>query len=1352
MQNGTASNPLSVILFVATLLSNQCLEAQEVWLLKSPAHDVQIQELEVRQIIQDRKGLLWAATLNGLVRYDGYQCRFYRYEAGKSSGLAHSFVTGLLEDAAGKYIWLTTYGGGLHRFNPRKDLIEPFPFTIAGHTISNALNCMATDETGALWTGGLQLLFKMDTGTLQYEKLDCLPGNQQQPEVLCIAPTTAGKLWLATTKGLVEFDTQTKTGKYVADSEGKIARFILQDSRRRVIAGIANNIFVAHLGEPGHIRQFSFSKQPFNAINTIAEADADEYWLCTDKGLWRWKYGDETARPVVLYDQAREKRSDFEVTCILKDAAGDWWIGTRYNGFWQIVPEYFHPIPSRSIDGISLRHATVTAIYQSDERLLWIGTLKGLQLFDLKSRQEIIPKTDFKKSLFTNRITCIIKDAQGNHWVGTAAGGYYSIASLEDFIERGQLEHFTLTDQQSGESITPNSAMRMMEDAQGNLWIGTFTDGIHIRRPKFNDIVVLKNIPQDSASLSWNAISSIVSDHSGNIWVGTYGGGLNRYLSPQAEMPVNRFEHFYHDTSNINSLSHNIALSVYPDLHGNVWIGVYGGGLNHLDYKQKKWRLFTTEAGLAGSLVYSILPDEAGNLWLSTESGLSHLMVQENRFVNYTDRNGLPFNRHYFFSASRHAPSGRLFFGGTGGMYSFRPGELREDAPLPECQITEFRLFNKTVPVAPDGVLDEDIGYKTDLLLNYDQSVITFQLSAVNFTNPEQNLYAYKLEGFDKDWNYIGHQREITHTNLDPGTYTFYYKAADYRGVWGPERTLKIYIEPPFWATWWAYLIYLLAFSGLIYWVYRFNLKRQLAYAEAVRLKELDTTKSRLYANITHEFRTPLTVILGMAKQVLDNPKEHFRTGLEMIVRNGRQVLLLVNQMLDLSKLEGGKMKLHPVQSDIVQYIKYLIESYQSWAENKDIQMHFLADMDALVMDFDPERLQQVVSNLLSNAIKFTEAGGHIYLSVSRVPPQQLQINVRDTGVGIPEAKLPHIFDRFYQVDDSHTRQREGTGIGLALTKELVNLMDGTIEVQSQSRKGSVFSVLLPITNTAPLEQPVVVSSDFSVATAVIQNVQDWNGSSETQPLVLVADDNPDVVHYLVTCLEALYRIEVAKDGQEALDKATELIPDLIILDVMMPRKDGFEVCHLLKNDARTSHIPVIMLTAKADAESRLQGIERGADAYLPKPFQPDELYVHIRKLLELRQKLQQFYRSQADLAPEEKADIQATENVFVQNARTVVLRNLGDEHFSVEQFCKELHMSHSHLHRKLIALTGLSATRFIRHVRLNAAREMFKDARLTIAAIASDTGFSDPSYFGRIFKKEFGMTPAEWREKVLKP
>jgi signal transduction histidine kinase/DNA-binding response OmpR family regulator len=652
------------------------------------------------------------------------------------------------------------------------------------------------------------------------------------------------------------------------------------------------------------------------------------------------------------------------------------------------------------------------------------------------------------------------------------------------------------------------------------------------------------------------------------------------------------------------------------------------------------------------------------------------------------------------------------------------------------------------------GVLDKHFNLTDDITLTYDQNIFTIRYAAREFDQQDKINFAFQLEGFDRDWQYVEKKREATYTNLPPKTYTFKVKCRNEHGFWGEPRSLSITVLPPWHRTWPAYFLWAAIVLGSIYRLYRFQLTRRLAQAETRRLKELDTVKTRLYTNITHEFRTPLTVILGMADRVTDDPKDWFSEGMRMIKRNGRRLLLLVNQMLDLARLESGSLAVNSIQADVVSYLRYIHESFHSFAEVNGISLHFRSAEEEVWMDYDPGKLLDIFSNLISNAVKFTPAGGQVHLQIETIRQDAgaaLQVEVKDTGIGIAEKDLPNIFDRFYQVDDTSTRKGEGTGIGLALAKELVKLLGGRIDVVSQEGKGATFIVLLPITNQAA-HAPSPVAEE--IRSNVLPFIEKPDAPSKTpaanpdRPLLLIIEDNLDVIRYLSTLLEKDYQLITATDGQAGIDKALEYIPDIIISDVMMPEKDGFEVCNTLKQDERTSHIPIILLTAKADADSRLTGLRKGADDYLAKPFNKEELNVRMHNLIELRRKLQQRYgRLAAGQRPEESVEYQM-EDQFLQKVRSAVEAQLTDPEFDIAELAKKVNMSRSQLFRKLKALTDKSPSLFVRSIRLQQARSLLISSDLNISQVAYEVGFNDPAFFSRTFQEEYGTSPSEFRKE----
>lgn len=990
--------------------------AQETFLLYSDYSDEQVNTLEINRIIQDREGFIWMATQNGVVKYDGYSFKFYRNDPRRPNSLRHNFVKDVLESRDGRYIWAATYGGSLHRLDKRAGKLDWVPIDHIIDVDAGVFNCLAQAPDGAVWAAGINSLLRVEPETFKHEYLiPQFPGSNARLSVSSLLVFNENHLWLGASRGIMDFDISSRKARNIPECQNENIRCLLRDSRGRVFAGVRNALLV-YVPQEGW-RRYGFENSNTGQISSILELSPGIFWLGGESSLWIWAEKEKQPAPVILYDPIGERERHYQILSMFRDRDGGCWLGTATNGLQQLFPEKFHSLPARIRPQLELRHPTVTQIFQADSTLLWIGTLRGLQLYSLVKHKEVIPAASPGLPIFNTRITCMIRDSKGHLWIGTTDNGYYRIRSAEDFIEKGWIEHFDIRED-GVEEPRNNSAMRIMEDAEGNLWVGSFGSGLNIRMANTGEAINLKNIEGKAGSLSRNGISGIATDCSGDIWVSTYGGGLNR-LRPSGNGRIeNRFEHFLHDPEAPGSISHNIILFLYVDSRCRLWAGTYSGGLNMLDPATGKARLFTMEDGLAGNTIYSILEDHSGSLWLSTDNGLSRMIVAEERFINYSMRNGLPFNRHYFFAAHRNE-AGRLYFGGLGGLYHFNPSDIKENGNPPEYWITGLRVNNQPVSILPDGILQEDILYTDKITLSFKEKSLSLTLSALSYQYPGQNQYAYRLEGFDAGWNKVGNQREITFTNLDPGTYRFQYQAADHAGNWNPEgKELIIEVLPPFWASWWAWLLYTAMALGALYAIYRFQLARKLQLAEARRLRELDAFKTRFYTNITHEFRTPLTVILGLAEQALGNNRPKREEAVRLIIRNGRSLLRLVNQMLDLSKAESGSLRARMAPADIVRFLRYCLESFHSWAETRQAELHFESEAESLLMDFDPEKVQDLFSNLLSNALKATPPGGRITVRV-KTDGQFLSCAVEDTGHGIEKEHLPFIFDRFYSPPQS---------------------------------------------------------------------------------------------------------------------------------------------------------------------------------------------------------------------------------------------------------------------------------------------------------------------------------------------
>jgi signal transduction histidine kinase/DNA-binding response OmpR family regulator len=778
------------------------------------------------------------------------------------------------------------------------------------------------------------------------------------------------------------------------------------------------------------------------------------------------------------------------------------------------------------------------------------------------------------------------------------------------------------------------------------------------------------------------------------------------------------------------------------------------------------------------------LQDNTGNLWFGTKRGIVKYDIEQKRYKRFDESDGLYISDFNSLSAFSKTSDGYLLFGSNKGFVMFHPDSIQVNSSTYPIAFTDFKLFNRSVPLRGSGQdtlqystpLDQTIPFTDQITLTDDQNIFSFEFSVLNFASAAKCQYKYRLEGFNDEWTYTdSRHRQATYTNLDPGEYQFLVSGSNEDGIWSEETlSMIIHVLPPPWRTWWAYILYVSAFLGLIFGSFRFFIirerlkgKLELEHLELRKMQELDKMKTQFFANISHELRTPLTLILGPIKQMFkDTFKGDPKTIMGMVIRNGNRLMNLINQLLDYSKLEAGSIKLQVSEGDMISFQKLMFAHFESSAQSRNIKYIFQSDASKIQAYFDKKQLENIMINLLGNAFKFSDDGGQITLRINKSVEDEavdqgsgvLEIEVEDNGIGIESAKLPYIFDRFYQVDESYSRFQEGSGIGLSLVSELIKLHHGSVRVSSKRHFGSTFTIHLPL-GKAHLEEEAItdqvydptgiseVMESYHIDHEISKTRQNLANSLEDDRILLLVDDNRDMRAYIGEELSIDFKIIEASNGKSGLDKAIRNIPDLVISDVMMPEMDGNELCKRLKEDERTSHIPVVLLTAKAGEEAKLEGLEIGADDYITKPFSPVELKVRISNLIFQRRSLIKRFQSEWTSGAA-KLPSSTTDQKFLKRILETLSSRFQDPDYSAELFAKEVGLSRSQLHRKLKAVTGQSANEFIRIYRLNFARKLIEKHFGNIAEVSYESGFNNPSYFAECFKKQFGLSPSEYLKK----
>ncbi|MEJ2052733.1 MAG: ATP-binding protein [Calditrichaceae bacterium] len=963
-------------------------------------------------------------------------------------------------------------------------------------------------------------------------------------------------------------------------------------------------------------------------------------------------------------------------------------------------------------------------------------------------------------------------------WIGTWAGG------LNLFNEKTKKFKRFVYDETDDGSLGSNNIFDIMCDSDGDLWIATMGGGLDLYNYKTQQFKRYTTDFQEANKISDNWVEYLLESSTGEIWIST------TTAVDIFDKDKQKFTTFRHDTSDPHSINYNGAIVLYEDSNNNIWAGTESG-LNLFNREDSTFSYYQESDGLPNNTIKGICEDDEGNLWLSTNFGLSKFInginhPQKAKFKNYNISDGLQGNEFNNRSVCK-GQDGMLYFGGNNGFNAFKPEDIEQNLEFPKVILTNFLIFNKPVEIGgKDSPLQKHISLCNELGLSYNHSVFSIEYAALNFLKPDRNNYAFMLEGFDNNWNYVGNQRLATYTNLDAGEYIFKVKASNNEGIWNDAATtLKIIIVPPWWETSWAYFLYFIIAFTILYTIWRFQLNKArikheliLEQQHAEKLQELNRMKSRFFSNITHEFRTPLTLIMGPVKQFLsEGVQDNFKDKCRMIIRNSEKLYQLINQLLELNKLEAGYIRLKARKVNIIPRLEKIILTFSALMDAENIKFQFIVIRDpsqhdeALNIYIDPDKFDKIISNLLTNAIKFTPENGRIELILKEYRNHEIdnilsdyqdgsiEIIVKDTGKGIPEENLQKIFDRFYQVDTYSTSGIVGTGIGLSLVKELVELHHGNIKAESVTGQGTTFTVRLflgsdhlkPEEIVIPLEKQtpdknLVISKYLRSQEEQLPSRSETNINviSKNGSHILIVEDNIDVLKYLNDSLNNKYHIIKARTGREGIKKAVKHIPDLIVSDIMMPNMDGYEFCRQIKGDERTSHIPIIFLTARASKESKIKGLKTGADDYIGKPFEIKELEARIQNLIEQRQRLKAKFNRKAGLRPEEITE-SSLDKKFLEKALAIIEENISDPEFGVERFAREMALSRVQLYRKVRALTGQTASEFIRTVRINRAAQLLKQKTDNIGQIAFFVGFNSPSYFSKCFYKQFGIYPSNY-------
>jgi signal transduction histidine kinase/ligand-binding sensor domain-containing protein/DNA-binding response OmpR family regulator len=1322
---------------------------------------------QVKTIIKDAKGFMWFGTASGLNRYDGYIFKTFRHKENDSTSLNDDLIERIQEGPHNKF-WIDTRNGQCI-FDPvsEKAMLNTLAWCRQLKLPAAPVTVIAKDKQGCFWfaqTGfGLSRYNPVAHTAHRFPRQPVLPNT---PDIADLVADSAGNVWVMYNDGLLE-GYHTASEKMIYSNAGLFKKNTAL--RYRLFADADNDLWIYTQGTPQGVfcynrknsqlihyhRDAPASRLNTNLVTGMQQDNNGMIWIITDHGGVNL-LNKKTGAIAYLENKPEEVKSISQnsINAIYRDNTGIIWLGTYKKGI-----NYYHeniikfPVYRHLLSDVhSLPYDDVNHFVEDDKGNLWIGTNGGGLIYFNRTTGKF---NTYKhnpantNSISNDVIVSLCIDHNKKLWVGSFYGGL-------DCYDGQRFIHYK-NDPVDTNSISDNSIWEIYEDAQQQLWVGTLSGGLNRFDPKTNTFAHYRQGP---GALNSNYIAALAEDSEGNLWIGTESGINVR------NKQTGRFTYYTHDSKDQRSLSNNSITALLKDSRGNMWVATRNG-LNFFDKAANSFRHFTQVDGLSENNILTLMEDNRHSLWLGTTNGLSRASVHygtggalQVQFRNYDERDGLQ-GREFNENAALKTKGGELIFGGANGFNIINPEAISHNTIVPEVVLTDLRVFDKSPQ--PGEVVNNRVLLKAaisevkEITLKYHENIFSLEFAALNYSNPEKNQYQYKLEGFNNGWlTTDGTHRTVTYTNLDPGKYVFRVKASNGDGVWNEQgAALTVTILPPFWRTIPAFSIYALLVAAILFVARRLTIQRahmrfQLAQQkkEAERIHELDLLKLKFFTNVSHEFRTPLSLIMAPVEKMLKQTHEQEqKKQYQLIYRNARRLLALVNQLLDFRKLEMRELRLYPSLGDIVSFVKEVTCSFTDMAGAKHINFNFTTDIPALQISFDPDKLERILFNLLSNAFKFTQENGAIQVLMELQPGtgdnqhvQYVAIKVKDSGIGIPAEDQERIFERFFQHDVPGSILNQGSGIGLAISKEFVRLHQGTIAVESEAGKGTCFTVLLPV--TAPV--PGATVTEALITEPVEEQTEQSGKTSRKKQAILIVDDNEDIRFYLKDNLRCNYTVYEAVNGAEGWEKTKQLQPDLVVSDVMMPVMDGMELCRTIKQDKHTSHIPVILLTARSAAEPKLEAFQVGANDYVTKPFSFEMLQSRIKNLLAQQEAMRKLFQKQVEVNPSE-ISVTSVDEQFIRQSIETVEQNISNPEFSVEDLSRALHMSRVALYKKLLALTGKSPLDFIKTIRLKRAAQLLEKSQYNISEIAYEVGFNNPKYFARTFRKEFGVLPSEY-------
>ncbi|WEK37448.1 MAG: two-component regulator propeller domain-containing protein [Candidatus Pseudobacter hemicellulosilyticus] len=1291
----------------------------------------------VRAIVQDNQGFLWFGTKNGISRFDGYQFKRYQFNKNKPGSLGNNFIHALCR-ADSTHIWIGTENG-VYILDLSTELFDPLP-GLEGNAVFDILR----DSKGNTWiTTRLNGLYKIAPGSRQLQ----LVGNREKGNgpltsrhLTQLAEDNNGHIWIGTYGyGLDVLDPASMRVTNYNTGNGLTSNYVIavyKDGNGRIWSGTFTR--GVSMYDPQTRSFTSYHKNSSPAINDdivrgISQPEPGKIFIGTEKGL---NILDEATGAISSYQNHPADPfsiSDNSVYRIYPDRNGTTWIGTYFGGVSYFRPggsafELYYPTGNTG----TLTGRAVSCFLEDEPGKFWIGTEDGgLQYFD--SRTKVFRQYPFlprQPKLAYHNVHALLKDGQGRLWIGLFAGGINrydpATGAMRQYLQQSSDPH----------SLLGNHIFSLYQDKEGIIWVGTdqglnkydsATDGfIRFKEPGLYNTIVY----------------DMLEDASRNLYVATYNNGL--YI-------LNKRTDQWHNISNQTkggALATNKLICLHDDNNGHLWIGTDGGGLHKLNKRSGKMTVYDQTNGIDANVIYSLQEDDEARLWMGTNNGIYSLAMGTGQFHHFSQKDNLQSAQFNYKSALK-AADGSILMGGVKGFNLFRPEKVADVRHDYTVIITGFQLFNKEVAPGPESVLSQSINYTNRIRLAHDQSVFSFEFTGIGFTTPEKVRYAYRMKGFDEDWNFVGNERKATYTNLSPGSYTFMVKAGlDDNSLSSQSIDITIIISPPFYKTTLAYILYCLlailaGWLGYRYFV-AYHRRRNAAKLERMKIREEQdfyARKIEFFTMMAHEIRTPLSLIIAPLEKLLtvNRWQGEEQEQLKIMDDNASRLMSLVNQLLDFRRIESDAYEIHPEEIELVSLVQAVYSRFSSLPYQQGIEFSMSTRINRLPMVADPEVLNKILSNLLINAFKFTRSRVNIRINELNQDNDQAycSVSVEDDGIGISSADIQHIFKKFFTTTSGNYAYHNlgGSGIGLALASSLAEKHGGRLLVESRQEVKTIFTLELPYFLPASGEP-------------VLPEPEDTGAEADTSSTILVVEDDTTLLDFISKTLRGEgFRVEKAHNGKEALEKIDQQSIDLVLSDVMMPGMDGFELCRKVRNDVAISHLPFVLLTARSNQEAEIEGVESGADAFISKPFKWKHVMAVVKNLLETREKLRLKFSEQPGINAEQLTS-NPRDKEFIERILAIIGQRITDPQLSVEELGKELSMSRSNLHKKLKALSGMGPNELIRLIRLKHAAKLLAARQHTVAEVAYLSGFSSPSYFTKCFQQQFKVTPKEFAER----